>query len=183
MGHAGSTARSRRPSGSSLRPFGSPTSQAATTSSDASLHFVRGCGHIVVLPHAYRLPPDLSETGVRVTIPSAVRLELPPPELSVSAGERGVLRAHVPKAAIDEDGDFLVREDEVGSTAAVDDELPLETEPEPTAVQLRAQSDLWRRVGTAGTTHPSADSGRRRDGPRLIVRSCGFAADVFRRTQ
>jgi hypothetical protein len=54
-----------------------------------------------------------------------------------------VVRTLVPEAAIDEDRDLRLRKDDVGSAAQARHRLNVFAEAQASAMQLRAQRDLW----------------------------------------
>ena len=85
--------------------------------SDGISHSSCGFGRILVLPHPHDGPARLAQPAIGVCISGLVRLKLLPPPVLVRARHRAVIRAAVPEASVDEDGDPRPAEDEVGPSA------------------------------------------------------------------
>src|SRR5688572_5751010 len=79
------------------------------------LHALRGCIGVLVLPHADDLPASASQHVVNLAIPISVPAQLRHPVVTVGLRDHLVLRAVVPEAAVDEDGDSGAGEDDVGA--------------------------------------------------------------------
>src|SRR5215469_12017235 len=85
--------------------------------SDDRADFAGGhCGWFV-FPYPDNGPPGRMEPGVGVSIACHVALDLRAPELGIAPGRAVMLRAAVPKAAVDEDGDLGSGKHEIGGTA------------------------------------------------------------------
>lgn len=88
-----------------------PTAKAGLNGID---HAARDLAGRLVLPSAKNRPSSAFEGLISVMIALPILTDLRSPVLLVGPGHRVVLRASVPEAAVDEDRDFLPREDQVG---------------------------------------------------------------------
>jgi hypothetical protein len=68
----------------------------------------------LVLPDSHDFPVLRPEQAVYFPIAGAVVLDLPPPKRRTGSRPGGVLRAAMPEAAVDEDGDVKPRENKIG---------------------------------------------------------------------
>jgi hypothetical protein len=69
----------------------------------------------------------------------------------------------MPKTAVDEYGDSLAREDDVGTSASVELERPVDSVAETAVVKCGSQRSLSRGAALSNTTHAFADCSRGRD--------------------
>ena len=109
---------------------------------------------ILVLPHAHDVPSSSSERGVGVSIPCLVREELVPPPLGVTARPGRVQRAHVPEAAVDEDGEARPGEHDVRATAHAGEGRDINAVAQAGGVQVAPNEHFRRRVRPALALHP-----------------------------
>jgi len=91
-----------------------------------------------VLPHAYRKPARRDELRVSVGVPVPIALELGGPPRLIAPRLVAVLRAAVPKAAIDEYGDSSRAKDQVSAAAQTRQGGPVDPIPEASTMQLAA---------------------------------------------
>jgi hypothetical protein len=109
---------------------------AACPPAPEQLNRVRDRDGVLVLPGADHSPAGVSERRRRSVVPGAVGGELLLPPSSVRSGGDGVLRARVPKAAVDEDRDPRTCEHDVRATGELAHVHP---EPEAATVKLPTQ--------------------------------------------
>ena len=125
-------------------------------------HSPRRLGGVIVLPDPDHRPAEIFQMSVgrpvALLVPSKlVRL----PELVVRRVRR-VDRAHVPEAAVHEDGDLRAREDDVCSASRRLGKGALDAEPSTTGVQRPAQRGLRSGISASLTAHASTCLGGRR---------------------
>src|SRR5207248_3355560 len=104
----------------------------------------------LVLPNANDCPALVSERGVVSCVALAVSANLRRPIARVRAWLDAMLRAAVPKAAVDEHRDACSREDDVWSRRrATRSKLEVDTKAQTAPMQGRAQRELRPRVALA----------------------------------
>jgi hypothetical protein len=118
---------------------------------------------IFMLPDPKHDPPGLSKRAVHALIAGNVALKLWRPIGAVDPGDIAVIRAAVPEAPIDEDGDPTLGEDDVWSNS---DPVCLKekvgTKPEAACMQLGPELHLGAGVAaTVGAHHRSGCRARR----------------------
>lgn len=133
--------------------------------SDGYHDTICGIADILVLPHSQHSPPGGGQDAVSVSIPCSSSVHFCGPVASVRLGDREVLRAPVPEAAVDEDRDFLAWKDDIGSPAYAFDRGSVDEVAQASTVQLRPQLQLGTRIPTPVRLHRLPHSGRRR--PRV----------------
>lgn len=124
---------------------------------------------VFVLPYADRRPTLGSESRLDLSVSLHVSCELGLPVGAVHPRHVRVLRAAVPEAAVDEDGETRAGEGDVNSyrPPARDSDRIVAAEAEPGAVKGRAESELGPSVPLSVALH---DRGRRRRGGMGIPR-------------
>lgn len=70
-----------------------------------------------MLPESERYPACFEQHCVRLSVALSIALQLRHPVLRVSLRRRRVARASMPEATVNEDGDSLLCEDDVGPAA------------------------------------------------------------------
>lgn len=80
-------------------------------------HGISGPLHVGVLPEAQDEPALAHEVRVGLAIPLDIASQLSPPPGCVADRLGRVVRASMPEAPVDEDGDARAREEDVGATA------------------------------------------------------------------
>jgi hypothetical protein len=78
-----------------------------------------GVGRLLVLPDPKHAPASQAKSSVCVLIPCSVSPELVMPEGRVAAWRGAVCGTRMPKAAVDEDGELVTCEDDVGAAPEV----------------------------------------------------------------
>jgi len=106
-----------------------------------------------MLPDVYDIPPENSESFILGPIPPEVAVDLRSPPFPIVLWQHSVLRAAVPKAAVHEDRDLRPRERKIGMSR----ELGMDSEPEPSSMQLTAKDELWLRVLPGHPAHLPRD--------------------------
>lgn len=124
-----------------------------------ALYPVGGVQMVLVLPDADDLPVFVGQGLVDFTIPLLVTGKLRTPKVGVGLRHRAVIRATVPKAAVDVDGHFLAWEDEVGAGTDSRHRWAVDPEPQTTSVQLTAQGELGSGVSLPKLRHLVPDRG------------------------
>jgi hypothetical protein len=123
---------------------------------------VRYYGRFLVLPDMHRRPAERSEDLVVSMVTFAVRVEFGGPPLRVRLGGHPVIRAGVPEAAIDEHRHPEPHEHHIRPAR----EVPtMQSEPNPSCMQLPTQGKLRRCVLPADGPHELSHRRRRRRRP------------------
>lgn len=78
-------------------------------------HLLGGDPRILVRPKAKHVPVGISQRLIDCSIALPVGCQLCLPILPVGAGQRAMVGTAMPEAAVDEDGDARLREDDIGS--------------------------------------------------------------------
>src|SRR5947208_506274 len=115
---------------------------------------------ILVLPDPHHRPSSLRQLSVCILVSSAVRSDLFSPPLGIALRPSTVLRASVPKAAIDENCDTGGREDNVHRATDSRDNLPANQVAEAESMQRGTQGELSRRVPLRRVLHAPLDDFR-----------------------
>lgn len=116
-----------------------PRSPSAAEGPNVLLHSVCGIDDVLVLPNSETAPPVLFEERVDSSITFSVGVQLVAPPLTVVLRKRGVFRAPVPEATVDEDGHSCSREHEVSPASHERDRAAVDAVPEASPMQLPAQ--------------------------------------------
>lgn len=74
-----------------------------------------GLFRVFVLPDSKHRPMKLTQSTIGVYVPLDVRCEFLFPPVSVCSRSGSVFGAHVPETSIDEDGDLMTWENDVGT--------------------------------------------------------------------
>src|SRR5829696_3259520 len=120
---------------------------------------VSDLGYVLVLPGAEHLPAVTCERAVDSTVSGDVASELRLPVRGVRTWRVAVVRAAVPEAAVDEDGEARAREDHVGSNdSGRSRDWVIDPEAQPTSVELRPQSQFRSCVTPTVAAHALAHS-------------------------
>src|SRR5829696_904503 len=120
---------------------------------------VSDLGYVLVLPGAEHLPSVTCERAVDSTVSGDVASELRLPVRGVRPWRVAVVRAAVPEAAVDEDGEARAREDHVGSNdSGRSRDWVIDPEAQPTSVELRPQSQFRSCVTPTVAAHALAHS-------------------------
>lgn len=129
------------------------------------LDAVRRDAWILVLPHAQHQPTLFTQQTVTAAIPLPIGVDFVAPPLGVGLRRCAVIRAAVPEASVDLDGEPRPAEEDVWPTWHSADVDP---ESEPSSVQFGAQRKLWPRPRCCETGHECRNlrAGRRRAGSR-----------------
>jgi len=122
---------------------------------DRLAHPVRDQCGILVLPGAQDSPSRLDKPTISVAIPGAIGLDLRPPPVRVCLGPGDVIRASVPEAAVDVDGDSPSREDDVCAAPEARNRSAVDTEAKPAPVKLGPHRELRGGVALARRLHPA----------------------------
>jgi hypothetical protein len=111
-----------------------------------------------VLPRAKHIPSGPSQVLIDGPITSYVSRQLGAPVVVVGSRLVPVERASMPKAAVDEDGEAMAREDDVWAYGSPGDayEVVL-AKAKAASVKRRAHRDLGLRVALAVRSHPYRD--------------------------
>lgn len=127
-----------------LRSFAAPQRAHSTSAelSEAGNYQIGGDGGWDVLPDAQTRVSKFLQSPVGVGVAPTVRLDLPVPPGGIRVGAYPVIRAAVPEAAIDTDGQFCPREEDVDSLAGESGYCRLNSVPQSSGMKLAAQSDL-----------------------------------------
>lgn len=143
---------------------------------------VRGIHGHLVLPNPDYGPSGCAECGLVKAVTLDVSSNLRAPIGGVGSGAGPVLWAVVPEAAIDEDGNLLATEDDVGPAAQALQWSGVDSIAEATPMQLRPEGKLRASVALAIALHDRPGGGRRGRGrfgndgaPSLGARSIGAA--------
>jgi hypothetical protein len=118
----------------------------------------------LVLPDPYDLPSGSFQLGVVQSVPLDVSTDLGAPIVGIGPRARSVVRASVPEAAINKDGQLLTTEDDVRSAAQGCDRPRVDPISESATMKLGADSQLGTSVALAISPHSRAHCGRRRFG-------------------
>jgi hypothetical protein len=119
---------------------------------------------IIMLPNADYPPSRSDEPTVSVPVAGLIVPDLVEPVLGMRLGATPVLRASMPPATIDENGNLAAREDHIGASMRARNRRDVHAEAEPEGVAGRPQGLLWPGVPAPVRPHDRACSGRR--GPR-----------------
>src|SRR5262249_17776209 len=128
---------------------------------------VCGLAGVLVLPHANDEPARLYESEFVLPVANDGRLDLVRPPGAVRLRRRPVLRAAMPPAAVDEEGDALAGEHDIGLASEPFDWPPVDAVSEPASVKRSPDADLELSVPTPVRLHRQArrlGCGRRRRG-------------------
>lgn len=143
---------------------------------------VCGIHGFLVLPDPDYGPSRCAELGLVEAITLDVSSDLRAPISGIGFWARSVLRTSVPEAAIDEDGNLLATEDDVGPAAQALQWSGVDSIPEATSMQLRPEGKLRPSVALPIALHDRSGGGRRGRGrfgndgaPALGARSIGAA--------
>lgn len=112
-----------------------------------------------MLPNPDDRPSGLCEPAIGISIPSSIRFNLGAPELAVAVRLGCVLRASVPEAAVNEDGDPRWAEDDVNSAATVSEHGPIDSEPQPAGMQRPPQRNFGAGVPASYPRHAPTSLG------------------------
>lgn len=107
--------------------------------SNSSLDEIRRALRVLMLPDPEHRPPQFDEMRVGFSVALDVAGELGGPPRSVGLGRGLVLGASVPKAAVDEHGDLLLREHDVCASARETRQHGIHAVAQPACVQESAQ--------------------------------------------
>jgi hypothetical protein len=121
---------------------------------------VRRFVHLLVLPDADDIPTRLAKELVDLAIALAVPAHLLSPVASVGDCDGVVLRATVPKAAVDEYGDLRAGEQQVRGVAQIWKGPGGDAVPQAEAVHCGAESELGSSVAGAVRLHAGSHGGR-----------------------
>jgi hypothetical protein len=110
-----------------------------------------------MLPDSDNKPASLAKTGVCVGIARSIALHLLRPVSSVSLRREVMLRATVPKAAIQEDRNPLPGEHDVGGPPQLLKRWCADTKTEAPSVQLGPERSFRRSVAGASGAHGFAN--------------------------
>jgi hypothetical protein len=125
-----------------------------------------GGSRVLVLPDPHRQPPSLAKESIRLFVPAAVSTDFRPPVGRVRPRRRGVFRATMPVAAIDEDGDLGTREDEVSPAVEIGKRSSIDAVTEAERMRRTPYSQLWLGVPSPVALHRCP--ARRRGRPRYV---------------
>lgn len=113
----------------------------------------------LVFPHAHDEPSDGFESGVCLDVARAISVELGRPVARVCTWANPVIRAAVPETSVEEYGNTLAREDDVGLAADRTHSTRVLPKSETEAMQLRPQRDLGARVRATVALHYPTNGG------------------------
>jgi hypothetical protein len=116
----------------------------------------RDNGRAVVLPARQHHPAGAAKGSSRVSIPATVRFEFLLPKLGVRLRPRGVLRAAVPVAAVDETRDLHSPEHEVRPPANLWDGAGVDLKPQPESEERGLKRKLRLGSGCSDGLHSAA---------------------------
>lgn len=133
------------------------TSAGGSSGVHLGLNPVGGFVDVFVLPNPNDEPADPSERRGGTGVSIAIGLNLVGPPVGVVLREREVRRAAVPEAAIDEDCDPARTEHDIGASSAGWVRATVDSEPQPTPMELTSESDLRLRVPPALALEAGAD--------------------------
>lgn len=106
-----------------------------------------------MLPNASHQPAGFAELSIRVTVPLTIRPKFRRPPLRIRLWKGLVNRATMPKAAVDENGDFRPDKDDVCSTSHSWENRSVNSEPQASRVQSTSNRDLGARVTAPSGFH------------------------------
>lgn len=110
---------------------------------------------ILVLPHSQHRPAEIPKSFVRAQVSCDVRIELGPPPLGVGPGWDAVLRAAMPEATVNEDGQADAGECDIRTTWQ---HPHIDPKTHATSMQLASQSHLRACPARPEVRHEAADS-------------------------
>ena len=132
-----------------------------------------------MLPDPDHRPARVLKNNISLTIPLDVSCKLGQPVVLVALRVGCVLGTAMPEAAVDEDGDLLPREHDVGAPASVSSERrEIDTVAETLPMQQGTYRDLRFRVSASVRTHGASHAGAAR--PRRRIHAGlhrGFSGD------
>jgi len=136
-----------------------PTSYGTRSPRSDPKHFLRdellggiGIGKLA-LPQGNDAPAQLRERSTRLSVPNSVLLDFARPKFDVRLRKlRTATPVSVPKAAVDENRDSMLRKNEVGASGEI---RPMQPKPEAEAMSSPSGQKLRRRVETPDRAHVS----------------------------
>src|SRR4051794_13117893 len=102
-----------------------------------------------MLPNANHSPTGFAQSGVRVSIAADVAIELRPPPVGVPRGRRAVLRARVPEAAVEVDGNPSPRKHQVSAPPKTNDRRAID--PVPKSQGMHRSTERKLRLGVSSS--------------------------------
>jgi hypothetical protein len=152
LGTGASSAGARYPVASSPRTPPETTDHRADAFS--------GLARVLVLPHSYHGPPLTSQPPISVDIPTPGLVNLGRPKLAVLGRRPIVVRATVPKAAVEEHRDPLPRKDQVRRASHALQRTRVHPVAHTERMDRRPQSEFRPSVAAPVTAHDRSNGGR-----------------------
>lgn len=126
---------------------------------------------ILVLPGSHHQPAGLTERYIVAPVTGNVGSKLGAPPIGVRLWSHCVLWASVPEAAVNEDRDLRPSQCDIGATRKVPQ---VDAVPEPSAVQLAAESQFRPGIPSSETGHEAAN--RRARCRWRVAGACGLGS-------
>lgn len=126
-----------------------------------------------MFPCSDHRPSGGPEQGRGFRVPLPVPLHFRRPELGIGSSARVMLRAPVPEASVDEDGDSGGSEQDVRATVQSGDGAGVDSITEAVGVKEFANRQLW--FGVTATVAPHRTPDRRAGSPGI---SAGYRVDL-----
>ena len=104
--------------------------------------------HVFVLPEPKNRPPQLHQMTIGVPVALDIPAEFGLPPIGIVLRSDPVLRATVPEASIDEDGDPRGAEEQIRASSRHIRQGRIDSIPESAAVQLSPQREFRLRVSS-----------------------------------
>jgi hypothetical protein len=123
-------------------------------------------------PEAQYQPSSIGQHLVVAPITCDVRRDLGAPPFGVRFRFRGVQGAPVPEAAVDEDRDSQVREDDVWTHQRDPSDCPVNAIPKPTSMEGTAKTHLIIGISATNRLHPSPNERVRYFVWRCLTTAC-----------